>query len=111
MLKTKSIVLLVFLAAIVDCSASTKHDRAVALVKQAESAYQQGRYERAIDLCHQANQADATYVRAFTWLGAIYVKQNKPHDALLAYRRVVELAPKSDDAKLARTWIEHHDAV
>jgi len=78
---------------------------AQAYVEQAIAFYNKGECVKAIDLLKKAVAVDARYVRAYTWLGFCYARLGKKQEAIEALNRVVTLAPKSDDAKVARQWI------
>jgi hypothetical protein len=74
-------------------------------VRQAVAFYNSGQCERAIGLLNKAIAADPRYVRAYSWLGFCYAKLGRNQDAITAFKRVVTLAPKSDDARVAKQWI------
>jgi hypothetical protein len=76
--------------------------RAIELVKSAQTAYERGDYDRALKLCLQANAADPRYARAYTWMGAVYEVRGQKVQARQAYQRVLALAPDSPDAKHSR---------
>lgn len=83
--------------------------RAVALVKKAETEFYHGHYEQAIGLCRSAITADAAYPRAYTWLGAAFAKKGNTAETRKAYNKVLALAPQSDDARVVRTWLKLHE--
>jgi tetratricopeptide (TPR) repeat protein len=76
------------------------------LVEQAIVLYNRGDCTRAVELLRRAVARDPRYVRAHSWLGACYARMGRNADAVAAFRKVVELAPTSEDARLARVWIE-----
>lgn len=78
---------------------------AQAYVEQAIAFYHKGECVKAIELLKKAVAVDARYVRAYTWLGFCYAKLGKKQEAIEALNRVVTLAPKSDDARVAKQWI------
>ncbi len=84
-------------------SASMARQRAVRLVRAAEEAYYKADYNAVIALCRQAIQANASYPRAYTWLGAAFEKQGRREQARQAFSKVIALAPRSADAGHART--------
>ncbi len=78
---------------------------AQAYVEQAIALYNRRESIKAIDLLKKAVAADPRYVRAYSWLGFCYAKLGKNREAIAAFDRVVVLAPRSDDARVARQWI------
>lgn len=74
-------------------------------VHQAITLYNSGECVKAISLLSKAIAADPRYVRAYSWLGFCYAKLGRNQDAITAFRQVVALAPKSDDARVAKQWI------
>ena len=84
---------------------------AKALVEQAVAAFNKGDYEKTVTLCKKAVDADAKYVRAYTWLGTAYVKQDKRDLAREAFKKVLEIAPKGPDADRAREGIAKLDEL
>jgi hypothetical protein len=74
-------------------------------VEQAIAQYNKGDCVNAIDLLKKAVAVDARYVRAYSWLGFCYAKLSRNKDAIAAFNRVISLAPKSEDARVARIWI------
>ncbi len=78
---------------------------AEAYVRQAVAFYNSGECAKAIGLLNKAISANPQYVRAYSWLGFCYAKLGRNQDAIGAFKRVVVLAPRSDDAKVARQWI------
>lgn len=87
-------------------SVSATRRQAISLVKSAESAYYVADFARASALCERALAVDATYPRAYSWLGAIREKQNRLADARTSYARVLALAPQSADAARARVRLQ-----
>jgi tetratricopeptide (TPR) repeat protein len=75
--------------------------RAIVWVQQAADAYAKGDYNRAIELCKNANDAYPTYARAYTWMGASYQKLGRIDEACSAFRWVTALAPGTPDAERA----------
>jgi Flp pilus assembly protein TadD len=75
--------------------------RAIEWVKQAAITFEQGDYQRTIELCKAANDAYPTYARAYTWMGASYQKLGKTDEACSAFRWVIALAPNTPDAERA----------
>jgi hypothetical protein len=81
-------------------SSSTKSSqRAIELVKLAQTAFERGDYDEALNLCRQARAVDPRYARAYTWMGAVYEKRGQKAQARQVYQRVLALAPGSPDAK------------
>ena len=76
--------------------------RAIELVNRAAQSFAAKHYGAAVTLCRQAINADAKYVRSYTWLGAAQQKLGRIELARAAYERVVALAPTSADATRAR---------
>ncbi len=74
-------------------------------VSRAITLYNRGRYPEAIQLLKKALQVNPRYVRAWSWLGFTYVKIGRNQDALAAFKKVIELAPRSEDARIAQQWI------
>jgi tetratricopeptide (TPR) repeat protein len=74
-------------------------------LQQAIALYNKGDCVKAIGLLKKAIAADPKFVRAYTWMGFCYAKLGRSGDAIEAFNRVVALAPRSDDARLAREWI------
>ncbi len=74
-------------------------------VSRAITLYNRGRYPEAIQLLKRALQINPKYVRAWSWLGFIYVRIGRNQDALAAFKKVIELAPRSEDARIAQQWI------
>jgi Tfp pilus assembly protein PilF len=79
---------------------------AKALVEQASAAFDKGDYEKTVTLCKKAISADPKYVRAYTWLGTAYAKQDKKDLAREAFKKVLALEPKGPDADKAREWLK-----
>ncbi len=78
---------------------------AEAYVRQAVALYNSGECAKAVGLLNKAITANPRYVRAHSWLGFCYAKLGRNQDAIAAFKRVVLLAPRSDDAKVAKQWI------
>jgi hypothetical protein len=78
---------------------------AEAYVHQAVALYNSGECVKAIGLLNKAIAVDPRYVRAYSWMGFCYAKLGRNQDAITAFRQVVVLAPKSDDARIAKQWI------
>ena len=76
--------------------------RAIKLVDLAAQSFAAKRYDETVTLCRQAINADAKYVRSYTWLGAAQQKLGRVELSRAAYERVVALAPQSADATRAR---------
>jgi tetratricopeptide (TPR) repeat protein len=76
--------------------------RAIELVKSAQAAFEQGDYDRALNLCLQARAINPRYARAYTWMGAVYEKRGQHVQARQVYQRVLALAPNSPDARHSR---------
>jgi hypothetical protein len=72
------------------------------LVKSAQAAFEQGDYDRALNLCLQARAINPRYARAYTWMGAVYEKRGQHVQARQVYQRVLALAPDSPDARHSR---------
>lgn len=83
---------------------------AASYVEQAVALYSQGQCSRAVTLLRRAIALDPRYVRAYTWLGFCYARLGRHAEALAAFNRVVALAPRSEDARLARAWIQRLQA-
>jgi hypothetical protein len=79
---------------------------AEAYVRQAVALYNSGECRKAIGLLNRAIAVSPRYVRAYSWLGFCYAKLGRNQDAIGAFKRVIALAPRSDDARVARQWIE-----
>jgi hypothetical protein len=79
---------------------------AEAYVRQAVALYNSGECAKAIGLLNRAIASSPRYVRAYSWLGFCYAKLGRSQDAIAAFKRVVVLSPRSDDARVARQWIE-----
>mgnify|MGYP000716510643 CR=1 FL=1 len=79
-------------------------------LRQGIALYNQGRYAQAVEAFRKAIQADPRFSRAYAWLGLAYVKLNQPRPALEAFRKVVEIVPNSEDARVARQWIKRLEA-
>jgi WD40 repeat protein len=80
-------------------------EKAKAFVKQAEIAYEQGRYEECRSQCRKAVQLDPAYLRAYNWLGAASLKLDQDDAAIEAFLKVVKLAQEpenTDDVTYAR---------
>lgn len=75
-------------------------------VRQAVALYNSGECGKAIGLLNRAIAASPRYVRAHSWLGFCYARLGRHQDAIGAFKRVIALAPTSDDARVARQWIE-----
>lgn len=78
---------------------------AQAYVEQAIALYGKGECVKAVEALKKAVSMDSKYVRAYTWLGFCYAKLGKNQEAVEAFNHVIALAPKSDDARIARQWI------
>jgi len=74
-------------------------------VRQAVALYNSGQCAKAVGLLNNAIAANPRYVRAYSWLGFCYAKLGRNQDAITAFKRVVVLSPRSDDAKVAKQWI------
>jgi hypothetical protein len=74
-------------------------------LQQAIAFHNKGECVKAIDALKKAVAIDPKYVRAYTWMGFCYAKLGKKLEAIEAFNRVVTLAPKSDDARVAKQWI------
>jgi hypothetical protein len=83
-------------------TAETSYTRALKLVKAAEDAFKRGDYNKALTLSRQATTINPRYVRAHTWLGAIYERRGQIAQARQAYQHVLALAPNTPDASHAR---------
>jgi hypothetical protein len=78
---------------------------AQAYVEQAIVLYNRGECVKAIGLLKRAVAASPRYASAYSWLGFCYAKLGRSREAIAAFNRVIALAPKSDDARVARAWI------
>jgi hypothetical protein len=78
---------------------------AQAYVEQAIALYNRGECVKAVGLLKRAVAANPRYVSAHSWLGFCYAKLGRAREAVAAFSRVVSLAPKSEDARVARAWI------
>ncbi|MDR7481471.1 MAG: NPCBM/NEW2 domain-containing protein [Armatimonadota bacterium] len=74
-------------------------------VDRAVSLHRRGACGRAIPLLQKAIALDPRYARAHAWLGFCHVQLGRRQEALAAFQRVVALAPRSEDARVARQWI------
>ncbi len=81
---------------------SPQRARAIELVSRAAQSFVAKRYAETVNLCREAINSDAKYVRSYTWLGAAQQKLGRSELARAAYERVLALAPKSSDATRAR---------
>jgi hypothetical protein len=77
-----------------------------AYVEQAILLANRGECPKAIPVLKRAVDQDARYVRAYTWLGYCYAQTGQRSEAIAAFKRVLALAPHSDDARFARAWID-----
>jgi len=74
-------------------------------LEQAIAFHNKGECVKAIEVLKKALAVDPKYVRAYTWMGFCYARLGKKPEAIEAFNRVVTLAPKSDDARVAKQWI------
>lgn len=75
------------------------------LVEQAIDAYNKYNCTRAVELLKRAIAIDSRYVRAYSWLGVCYERMGRTNEAIEAFNRVIALAPNSEDARTARSWL------
>jgi hypothetical protein len=75
------------------------------LVEQAIDSYNKHNCTRAVELLKRAISIDSRYVRAYSWLGVCYERMGRRNDAIEAFNRVIALAPNSEDARTARSWL------
>lgn len=78
---------------------------AQALVEEAIDSYNKYNCTRAVELLKRAIAIDARYVRAYSWLGVCYTRMGRTSEAIDAFNRVIALAPNSEDARTARSWL------
>ena len=57
--------------------------------------YESGRYEQALPFLLRAVQAEPNNPRAWTWLGACYIRLNRFREAIEALQRAIRLDPRS----------------
>jgi hypothetical protein len=74
-------------------------------VDDAITFYKQENCTKAIELLKKAIELNPGYARAYSWLGLCYVKIGRTREAVEAFRRVIALAPDSEDARVARRWL------
>jgi tetratricopeptide (TPR) repeat protein len=79
-------------------------DRAVVL-------HRRGACAAAIPLLEKAIALAPRYARAHAWLGFCSAQLGRRREALAAFQRVVGLAPRSEDARIARQWIARLQAA
>ena len=66
-----------------------------------------GQFEKAIENFQKASQADPKHPQSLFNMGIVYANDvNQPQKALEAWRRVIEIAPQSQQALQARQAIE-----
>lgn len=85
--------------------------RAIDLVKEAESAFRKGDSRLAVEKSSSALSEDPSYPRAYLWLGTAYARQKKHLLAQSAYESVVFLSPQSADAKVAIAWLRKYSTL
>lgn len=74
-------------------------------VNQAIALYNKGNCTKAVEILKKAIVIDPRYAPAYSWLGLCYVELRRNQEALAAFKKVVELAPNSEYARIARQWI------
>lgn len=75
------------------------------LVDQAITYYNNGDYNQAVQLLQEAIKLNPSYARAHLWLGVCYLKRGNADQATAEFRRVISLAPESEDAQRAQQYL------
>ncbi|MEW6682323.1 MAG: tetratricopeptide repeat protein [Nitrospirota bacterium] len=94
-------VLLVTMAAGWGGSAYAQVQTAQEAVQEGVTLFQEGRIPEAIDRLQRAGEAYPSEPLVWMVLGQVYEAARRPQDAIPLYRRVIELAPQSEDATRA----------
>jgi serine/threonine protein kinase len=81
------------------------HELAARLKQEGTSALLRGESERAADLLRRATETNPTDAAAFRGLGLALERVGRPQEALLAYRRYLQLQPHGRQAELVRERI------
>jgi len=74
-------------------------------VDQAVKLYNQGNCTKAVEVLKKAIAVNPSYARAYSWLGLCYARMGRTQEAIAAFKKVIALAPKSEDARIAQQWI------
>lgn len=93
--------LLVTMAAGWGDSADAQVQTAQEAVQEGVTLFQEGRIPEAIDRLRRAGEAFPSEPLVWMVLGQVYEAARQPQEAIPLYRRVIELAPQSEDAKRA----------
>jgi tetratricopeptide (TPR) repeat protein len=63
-------------------------------------------YRKAIASFEKAIEVDSSHVRSYSALGRVYINMNNQPEAIRMYRRIIEIAPDSKEAEMARKDLE-----
>lgn len=74
-------------------------------VNKAIALYNDGSYDKAVQLLQDAIKLNPRYDLAYLWLGVCYRKLGQNDQARVAFNKVISLAPNSPDAERAQAYL------
>lgn len=66
--------------------------------KEGLEYFKKGEYEKSIDLCKKAIEADPKYLDAYYGMGRLYLLLDKPKESIAVFEKMLTIDPKSGDA-------------
>ncbi len=95
----KAVLILILISTTFSLFAATTDNRAQELFFQANKAYEQGKYKEAVDRYLKALPVAGDNSVLFFNLGNAYYKSGQLGEAVLYYRKALQLSPRDEDVK------------
>ncbi len=88
-------------------SPEAQKDLAFAYYRLGYAAYQREDYEQCIQYLQRSVQMDSAMIEAYYWLGRVFYEKDRLNDALISWRKVLEIDPHYPKAEYFYEKVEN----